>query len=185
MFVLDVNEEKKIVDQSATYFLTFTIVNWIDIFTRQRYRDIVLDSLNYCIKQKQLTAYGWVIMSNHIHLITSSSNNDLSGTIRDFKKFTSKEIIKSIQDFPESRREWLLNTFEFEAKKNGKNKLFKLWQNRNHPVELLSSKFLMQKLDYIHNNPVEAGIVKGPHEYIYSSAGDYAGNIGLVDVDLV
>ena len=185
MYVLDTQEEKKIIDQSATYYLTFTIISWIDLFTRKRYRDIVVDALNHCISRKSLKVNAWVIMSNHIHLIASSSKEDLSGTIRDFKKHTSKEIIKSIQSLPESRREWLLRAFKHQSNKNTKNKQFQLWQQKSYPVELISTFFFEQKLNYIHNNPVEAGIVYEPHDYIYSSAIDYCGGKGLVEIETI
>ena len=89
---------------AGIYFITFTIVEWIDVFTRQRYQDIIVDSLNYCQKQKGLILYAWCIMSNHIHLIVSAQETyDLSAILRDFKKHTAKQILKSIQEEPESR----------------------------------------------------------------------------------
>ena len=91
-------ESYVIKDQFATYFLTFQIVGWLDIFTRKRYRDIVVDSFNYCVEQKQLQVHAWVIMSNHVHCIVTGTNGLLSDTIRDLKRHTAKEILKSIQE---------------------------------------------------------------------------------------
>src|SRR5450432_4806246 len=93
-------------DQQGCYFVTFTVIHWIDIFTRKVYRDIIVDSLNYCIAKKGLLVYGWVIMSNHLHLIISIRNEcgNLSDIIRDFKKYTSKEISSTMQTIAESRR---------------------------------------------------------------------------------
>jgi REP element-mobilizing transposase RayT len=105
----------QIKNQSAAYYLTFQVVFWIDLFTRQAYRDIVIESLRYCQKEKGLEIFAWVIMSNHIHLLARSSNNDLSGTIRDFKKFTSKAIIDKITSANESRKEWMLRLFKHAA----------------------------------------------------------------------
>ena len=85
----------KIRDQSATHFLTFSIMGWIDIFSRQRYRDIIIESFQFCRKNKGLLIGGYVIMSNHIHVIWTASNNNLSDIVRDFKTFTSKAITSS------------------------------------------------------------------------------------------
>lgn len=109
----------------------------------------------------------------------------LSDIMRDFKKFTSKEIVKAIAEVNESRKDWLMNRFEFAAKYIKKNKNFKFWQDGNHPEELISDEFIDQKLNYIHNNPVEEMIVSEPEDYLFSSARDYAGIKGLLDVELL
>jgi putative transposase len=88
------------------YFLTFTVVDWIDVFTRPELVNVVIDSLRHCQKEKGLDIYAWCIMSSHVHLIASAGvNGDLSNIMRDMKKFTSKQIVKTIIDIPESRRE--------------------------------------------------------------------------------
>ncbi|MCH8534800.1 MAG: transposase [Flavobacteriaceae bacterium] len=171
-------------DQSKPHFVTFTIINWIDVFSRKSYKDIIVNNLNYCINNKGLIVYGYVIMSNHIHLIIQSQHGDLSGLIRDFKKFTSKAILKQIQTSKESRRDWLLNLFHKSIESHKRNKTFQLWKYGNHPEEINSEKFLWTKLDYIHLNPVRASIVEKASEYIYSSAKNYVFNKGVVEVTL-
>jgi putative transposase len=111
-------------DQAGCYFVTFTVINWIDIFTRKEYRDIIVDSLNFCIANKDLLVYAWVIMSNHIHLIISikTEGGNLSDVIRDFKKYTSKEISSMMQTIRESRREWILEAMNKEALRTGRAK---------------------------------------------------------------
>jgi len=102
------------------YFVTFSVVNWIDVFVRQRYKDIIVESLKYCQENKGLEIFGWCLMSSHIHLIIRAKEGyNLSDILRDFKKFTSSRLIKSISDTnePESRREWMLWMFERAAKK--------------------------------------------------------------------
>jgi REP element-mobilizing transposase RayT len=157
-------------DQHAAHFITPAIVDWVDVFTRKIYRDIVIDSLNFCIKYKALKVYGYVIMSNHMHLIVQSETGNLSDTIRDFKKFTSTNILEAIRTGPESRREWMLHRFEWNAAQNKRSSDNQLWTHDNHPEEVRSLKFYNQKLDYIHYNPVRAGLVELPEEYVYSSA---------------
>jgi len=149
-------EGYKIRDQAATHFLTFSIMGWIDIFSRQRYRDIILESFKFCRESKKLRIGGYVIMSNHIHTIWTARKANLSDLIRDFKTFTSKAITASIETEPESRRDWLLYMFRFYANRTMANKEFKVWTSTNHPEEINSDSFLLTKLNYIHENPVRA-----------------------------
>ena len=175
----------KIRNQSATHFLTFTIAGWIDIFSRQRYRDIIIDSFKYCRKNKGLRIGAYVIMSNHIHTIWTATNNNLSDVIRDFKTYTSKAISASVENEPESRREWLLYMFNFFANRTRANDIYKVWTNNNHPEEIYNRPFLKVKIDYLHLNPVRAGLVARAEDFIYSSAANYAGKKGLMDIDML
>ena len=114
-------------------------------------------------------------MPSHIHLIAKTEDDvSLSDVLRDFKSNTSKQIIKMIEEsHTESRREWLLYMFEFYGKKNAHNVKYQFWQQNNHAFDLFSNKFIDQKVNYIHNNPVEARIVTEPHFYVYSSANQF------------
>jgi REP element-mobilizing transposase RayT len=114
-------------------------------------------------------------MSNHIHLIAQSSNGKLSDTIRDIKKFTSKRIIETMQTIPESRSEWMLYLFSFNASQHSRNKTYQVWTHENHAVYLYGPEFIREKVDYLHNNPVRSGLVEKPEDYLYSSARYYAG----------
>lgn len=173
----------KIRNQSAIHYVTFTVINWIGLFNRHYYYDILLNNLTYYSNKRGLVIYAWVIMSNHMHLIIRSKNDDLSSIIRDFKSYTSKRLIEAIKEYPESRREWILSMFEQAAGKHSRNTKYQLWQHNNHPVELESNKFLEQKLDYIHNNPVRAGLVQYPEDYLLSSARDYCGLKGEISIE--
>ena len=156
----------KIRNQGATYFLTFTVEGWIDLFSRKVYRDIILDSFMFCRKNKGLQIHAFVIMSNHIHVIWTAKNNNLSDIIRDFKTHTSNTFIKVMEDVLESRRGWLLHMFKYYARGTNANKVFKIWTNDNHPEEIFTQDFFYQKLKYIHENPVRAGLVKKETDYI-------------------
>lgn len=171
----------KITNQSKVYFLTFQIVGWVDLFTRQRYRDIVVNSLAYCQIHKGLVVYAYVFMSNHIHLLVSSETDNLSGTIRDFKTFTSRQVSNSVQNEPESRREWMQMVFNFHGK-NKSRQHNQVWTHDNHAELVYSNKFLRQKIEYIHDNPVRSRIVEKPHHYLYSSARNYADMDSILDV---
>ncbi len=134
----------KIRDQQRPHFLTFTVTDWVDIFSRKIYRDVVLDSFKYCQKEKGLILFGYVIMSNHIHLIAQSKDGQLSDLIRDMKKFIARKILLTIQNEPESRRDWMLKRFEFAAKGTNANENFKFWQSGNHPEEIFSEHFFLE-----------------------------------------
>ena len=164
-------------NQHGIYFLTFTVVEWTDIFTRPVYKNIITDALNHCIKHKNLEVFAWVLMTNHMHLIVRANTPfRLSDVIRDFKKFTSKKIIEAINYTPESRREWLLHRFNFNAKYTRRAEYYKVWTDSNHAIFMEEHIPIRQKIDYIHNNPVRQLVVEEPTAYIYSSAGAYAGN---------
>jgi putative transposase len=156
-------------DQFGLYFVTFTVHQWADVFTRRGYADIIIESLKFCQKEKGLRIYAYVIMSNHIHLIIQSSQTPLSDIIRDFKKFTATQIVNAIKENPiESRKSWLLWLFKKEEK-------IWFWEEGYHGEEIFSKAFFDTKLKYIHQNPVRAGIVEKEEEYLLSSCGDYYG----------
>jgi putative transposase len=168
------------------YYLTLTVVDWVDVFTRPAYKQVLLASIRYCQKEKGLEVYAWCLMTNHIHLIASAKEESrLSDVLRDFKKFTNKAIIQAIQQEQESRRHWLLDRFAFAGTQDAKIKVFKFWQDGNEAKEIHTNAFLEQKLAYIHQNPVRAEIVSEPEDYLYSSARDYAGGKGLLDIILL
>lgn len=179
------SEKYKFNNSEGIYFVTSTIVFWIDLFTRPAYSHILISALRHCQNEKGLIIYAYCIMPSHIHLIVGTTKEPLSSILRDFKKFTSREIIKEIHRINESRKEWLLRAFEKAGEKLRRISHYKVWQDGNHPIELESNKFLEQKVDYIHNNPVAAEIVDEAENYLYSSARDYVGRKGLLEVVLI
>ncbi len=170
--------------QDGLYYLTLQVVEWVDVFTRKMYVDIVLESLTFCRKEKGLKLYAYVVMSNHMHVIVSSDSNNLSDVIRDFKRYTATTILKAIQENKyESRRSWMLHQFKFAASKHKRNSHFQFWRHDNHAIELESHKFIMQKMAYIHENPVRAGFVEHAEDWMYSSQRNYSEKYALIDVD--
>jgi len=166
--------------------LTFTVVDWIDIFTRQIYRDILIESLLYCQSFKGLEINAFVIMSNHLHLVgRATAEPTLSEIVRDFKKHTAKEVFKALQSKGESRRNWIIELLVLHGQENSRNENFQLWKHGNHPIFLERRDMLMQRIQYTHYNPVNAGIVRCPQDYIYSSATDYNGKPGLLPIEVV
>ncbi len=178
--------QKNKIFQDHLYFLTLTVVDWVDVFTRPEHKHIIVDSLNFCLGKKGLTLYSWCLMSNHLHLIASNKTGFiLPDILRDFKKHTSKKLIQSISNNFESRKKWMLDRFEFAGRNDKKIKYYKFWQDGNEAKELVTNNFMMQKLDYIHNNPVVAAIVEEPEQYLYSSARNYSGRKGLIDIEFL
>lgn len=159
----------KIYDQQGVYFITCTVHQWVDVFTRDEYKNILIDSLRYCQQEKGLKIYAWIIMTNHIHLIIGTEKDNLSDILRDFKKYTSKQIFNAINNNPgESRRRWML----WLLRKEG-NIIF--WQEGYHGEEIRTKDFYNVKERYIHLNPVRAGIVTKEEEYTYSSCAAHYG----------
>ncbi len=171
-----------------TYFLTLTVTDWVDIFSRPVYRHILIDTFNYCIQHKNLELFCWVIMSNHLHFIARNAdeNISLSPVIRDFKSYAAKSILAEVEKHPkESRRKWMLERFRKAGKKHPKSTKYKFWREGNEPKLLDYPSIFDQKMNYIHQNPVKAEIVQNAEDYLYSSAIDYAGGKGLLPVTLV
>jgi len=156
----------------------------VDVFTRREYKDLIVESLKFCQKEKGLEIYAWCIMSNHLHLALGTTGIlPLPDIIRDFKKYTSVALIRAIADnAQESRQAWLLQLFKQSAETSNKHQKYQFWQNQYHPIELADDDKQQRCLDYIHNNPVKAGIVSEGEYYVYSSAIDYAGGKGLIAV---
>ena len=176
---------KNRISEGYAYFMTLTVVDWVDVFTRPVYKHIIVDSLKYCQEAKGLEIYGWVLMSNHLHLLASAIKEGItmSDILRDFKKFTSKKIVETVLQEPtESRKQWMMYRFEFAGKYNSKIKDYKFWQDGNDAKEIFSATFFEQKFQYIHENPVRAEIVEYPEDYLYSSARNYARKLALLDV---
>lgn len=121
--------------QDEFYFVTFTVVNWIDVFIRAEYRNIFIESVQYCQREKGLLVGAWCIMTSHIHLaLGTMGENKLEDIIRDLKSYTSRHIRKYMENNPhESRREWMLSLMKQAGESKLNNNDFQFWQQHNHP----------------------------------------------------
>ena len=173
-------------NKSGLYFVSFATVYWIDVFTRQIYFNVLVNSINYCRKEKGMELYCYCFMPSHIHLIFRSSNDKPMELLRDFKRYTSKLLINEITNNPqESRKEWLLWMFKRAGNKKSNVKKYQFWQHNNQPIELWSEKVLKQKIDYIHTNPVKSGFVTNPEDWKYSSARNFQDDNTVLEIDKV
>ena len=173
----------RINDPEAYYFCTDTIVGWQYVFTSREFFDIIIDSFKFCQKEKGLLVHAYVIMPNHVHTILSTQHGNLPDIIRDYKRFTSKEITRLLLEQENNR---LTQYFAGAAALADHGNDFKVWQTGSHPESLISGDFFMQKLNYIHNNPVRKGFVELPEHWLYSSARNYVlGDQSIIQIDIL
>lgn len=179
----------KFVNPESVYFVTATVVDWVDVFTRNLYREILLDSFRFCQQNQGLQIHAWVLMPNHFHMICSFVDGNEPGMVfKNIKSFTAIKIIDAIiNNSKESRKNWMLDIFEDHGKRNKNNYRFQFWQLENHPVLLDHySDSYKQRLNYLHENPVRAGFVTMSHHWLYSSAIDfYTNEKGLLDLVMI
>ncbi|MEM7343398.1 MAG: transposase [Chloroflexota bacterium] len=168
----------KIFDIEQPHFSTSTIVNWLPIFSDPIIAQIILDSLRFSQSEQGLILYAYVIMENHLHIIASSNN--LPKQLANFRSYTARQII----DYYKSRHNSLiLNQLEFYKLRHRSDRTYQLWQEGTHPKQIQGEAMMRQKIGYIHNNPVKRGYVDDPLHWRYSSARNYAGLSGLLDVE--
>ena len=170
----------KIIETDKIYFITSTIVEWLPVFTRRPYFEVLIDAFNYSRINKGLKIYAYVIMDNHFHLICQG--DDLGKIIKEIKSYTAREIIKLAE---QNYKTWLLNQLSFYRLKHKADSIHQVWQEGNHPKQISSEEMLRQKMDYLHHNPVRAGLADKPEDWPYSSARNWAGLPGMVEIDLL
>ncbi len=158
--------------------MTCTILNWLPIFTRKESVEILLDSLKYLQKKENLKLYAYVILENHIHLIVQS--DDVAKSMRHFKSFTAKALLNLLQ---KENAQTLLKQFQFYKKSHKSDKTYQLWQEGYQPKLIQTDTMMLSKIQYIHENPVKRGYVDDAIHWRYSSARDYEGVSGLIEVE--
>jgi REP-associated tyrosine transposase len=179
-----VSRDYKFDDLDKLYFISFATVHRIDVFVREEYSQIIMDSWKFCQERKGLEIYGWCIMPSHVHMIIGSNKNKLEDIVRDMKSHTSTTFRKLLKDnVQESRKEWIIWMMERAGKKNGNNNDWQFWQQHNKPLEIKDQDMFDKMLEYIHLNPVMAGFVVNPEDWKYSSARDFSGMNGLVELN--
>ncbi len=173
-------------NKEGLYFVSFATVSWIDVFIREEYCRVIVESLDYCRKHKGMEIYCWCIMPSHVHLIMRANEGNPEIVLGRMKEFTSKKIVELIRDNQqEIRREWMLRMFEEAGTGRSNVKTNQFWQHHNKPIELWTAEVTRQKMDCIHNNPVVSGFVLEPQHWQYSSPIDYCGGKGLLEMDFV
>ncbi|HLI93382.1 MAG TPA: hypothetical protein VKU83_07225 [Puia sp.] len=182
------SNDKPIVPLDACYFLTLNTVDKIDLFVRPAYKEIIADALNHFIRQQGVQLYAWCLMTSHLHLVLRTKDASAPAYFeRDFKKFTTPALLKAIETEMDLRRDWMLDRFEAYGKFLRRIEKYHLWQNCSSPLRIDPQQpgLLMDRIVHVHENPVREGIVDQPEAYLFSSARDYSGIRGLVDVRVV
>ena len=168
----------KIYESTYPYFITLTVLHWIPLFTNQDSVKILLDSFKYLQHSDNLKIYAYVILENHLHLVASS--DDLPKTIKKFKSYTAKKLIELLQ---KQNVKIILEQLAFYKKAHKKETTYQIWQEGMQPKLIQDEKTMIQKIEYIHNNPVKRGYVDEAICWRYSSARDYNGTQGLIEVE--
>ncbi|MGE5479978.1 MAG: REP-associated tyrosine transposase [Chloroflexota bacterium] len=169
----------KIFNNDFPYFLTITTVEWMPLFANKNLTQIVIDSLNFLVQNNRIELYGYVILENHLHLIAISEN--LTKEIANFKSYSARKIIEFLSELHYNE---LLKKLKFYKLSTRSDRLYQVWQEGNHPEQILSLEMMREKLDYIHNNPLRRGYVDDPLHWVYSSARNYNGCQGIIDINM-
>ena len=162
------------------YFQTATIVGWIPIFTRPETVQILLNSFQWLKENRQFQLHGYVILENHLHFISTAPEH--SKAIQTFKSYTARKIIDYLT---EKNVQMILQQLSYYKLRYKVKSNYQLWQEGSHAEEIINASMMRQKLDYIHNNPVERGYVSEQEHWRYSSASNYTGQVGLIDINLL
>ena len=168
----------KIYEQACPHFITLTILHWIPIFTNTKSVSIIIDSLKHLQSSDNLKIYAYVILENHLHLVASSDN--LSKTIQKFKSYTAKEILKLLQ---KENIKTILDQLVFYKKAHKTHTKYQVWQEEFQPKLIQNEEMMIEKIMYIHNNPVKRGYVDVAKYWRYSSARDYEDIEGLIEIE--
>ena len=182
------SNEKPMIPLDSCYFLTLNTVDKIDVFNRPAYKQVVADALNYFVDTQGLTIYAWCLMTSHLHLIVRTKDASAPAYFeRDFKKFTTPGVLKTIEMEMDFRRDWMIRHFEEYRQSLQRKEKFHLWQDCSSPlrIDCKQPRAVMERILHIHENPVRERIVEQPEAYIFSSARDYTGRPGLVRTRVV
>jgi putative transposase len=161
---------------TAPHFMTCTVLRWIPVFTRPETVNIVLDSFRFLVDEG-FQLYAYVILENHLHLVARSEKLDRD--MARFKSHTARQIINYLKL---NNVHIILEQLAFYKKPNKSESQYQFWQEGVHPEQIISDEMMRTKVEYIHNNPVNRGYVDLPEHWRYSSARNYIGEPGMLDV---
>ena len=167
----------KIHDNAYPHFFTCTVVEWLPVFTRQESVQILLDSWSFLQREGRLTLFAYVVLENHTHFIAASDN--LAKEIGDFKSYTARRLIDLLES---ANAKTILDQLAFRKARHKRDRVYQFWQEGSHPQQISNAEIMRQKVEYIHYNPMKRGYVDDPVHWRYSSARNYAGLPGLIEV---
>lgn len=167
-----------------TRFITLQTVDWVDLFIRPVYKQMIVHSLNHFIESKGLVVYAWCLMTHHLHLLAKSDNDTAIADLEnEYRTFTNTKLLEAIDTEPAVRKEWMLGRFK-NYSLFGFGKKLQVWEGSNSSAfaSMKQPELIIEHIGYIHQSPVRDKIVDTPAEYLYSSARDYTGSRGLVQI---
>jgi len=170
----------KVYEPTHPHFMTCTILHWLPLFTNKDSVQIIIDSLIHLQKSDNLTIFSYVILENHLHLLAQS--DDITKTMQKFKSYTAYELLKLLQ---KNNAQTLLNQFSYHKKAHRTESTYQIWEEGFHPKLIQSDSMMKEKIEYIHHNPVKRGYIEEAEHWRYSSAKDYAGVNGLLEIERV
>lgn len=168
----------RIFETEYPYFLTCTVVGWLPVFTRPESVNVLFESWRYLAAHAEFTLYGYVILENHTHFIASAP--ELANAVKRFKMFTARTILDLLE---ERKAETLLRQLRTNKRAHKTDSDYQFWEEGSHPQQISGEEMMRQKLEYIHNNPVKRGYVNEPWHWRSSSAADYEGKHGLMEIE--
>jgi len=168
----------KIYESTHPHFITCTVLHWIPLFTRVQSVQILIDSLKYLQQSDNMKIFSYVILENHLHMVASS--DDIAKTIKKFKSFTAKELLALLQ---KENIKTILEQLAFYKKAHKTQIGYQVWQEGMHPQLIQNEQMMSEKIEYIHNNPLKRGYVDEAKHWRYSSARDYEGVGGLLNIE--
>jgi putative transposase len=167
----------KIWESAQPHFLTCSVVDWLPVFTRPEAAEVVLESWRFLQANDRLALFGYVVMENHLHFIASAP--DLAAEVKNFKSFTARRVIDCLEQRADAHT---LDRLGWSKLRHKTESRYQFWQEGSHPKQITSDEMMVQKLEYVHNNPVRRGYVDLPEHWRYSSARNYLGLPGLISV---
>ena len=170
----------KVYEPTHPHFITCTVLHWIPLFTRIESVEIILESFRHLQKYDNFKLFAYVILENHLHMIASS--DDISQSIKRFKSYTAKALLELLQT---NRVQTILDQLAFYKKAHKTETTYQIWQEGSAFKLIQSEAMMRERIDYIHNNPLKRGYVDEATHWRYSSARNYEGKEGLIDVERI
>lgn len=152
------------------YFVSLTVVGGIDVFTRYEYCDLLISNLNYCIENRKLRVYEYVILPSSLSMVADVQQGNFSKTLRDFKSISARQILRAIAEYPdEIRKEWLIRQFQHFANRYQQDSEHHFWQFGNRPADLEKLERAGKPLPTVRDKIMKINLIDSPEHYRYCS----------------
>ncbi len=168
----------RVYEPTHPHFVTCTVLHWLPIFTRPESVQIIIDSLKFLQQKDNLKLYAYVILENHLHMVVQS--DDIEKSMKSFKQYTAKALLELLK---KENVKTILDQLQFYKKAHHKATTYQIWEEGYQPKLMQTDAMMISKIKYIHQNPLKRGYVDDATHWRYSSARDYEGIKGLIEVE--